>query len=110
MQKLMTSLVAAAMLAAPVCSSFAETSPRVEKAFQKADANGDGSVSLEELIGVRVDGLKTRTEKSGKEVTPEMLKGMKKRSSELFAEADANGDKKLSIEEFEATLPKPKEK
>jgi Ca2+-binding EF-hand superfamily protein len=60
-----------------------------QKVFNRKDANGDGSLSLDEF-------------KAG--MKPEVAEKADKR----FKKIDGNGDGKLSFDEFKAGLPKPK--
>jgi Ca2+-binding EF-hand superfamily protein len=80
----------AGCLAVPaVAADGDKKGPNPEKVFQKKDANGDGSLSLEEF-------------KAG---MPE--KALAKADTR-FKRLDANGDGKLSLDEFKAGM-KPKE-
>jgi len=80
----------ACCLAVPaVAADGDKKAPNPEKVFQKRDANGDGSLSLEEF-------------KAG------MPEKALTRADARFKKLDANGDGKLSLDEFKAGM-KPKE-
>lgn len=80
----------ACCLAVPAVAADGEKKARnPAKVFQKRDANGDGSLSLEEF-------------KAG---MPEKALA---RADARFKKLDANGDGKLSLEEFKAGM-KPKD-
>ena len=76
-----------AVAAALTCLPFAARAADAEKAFAKADANGDGKVSKEEFVAMgkaKNDEAKAKAEKS-------------------FDRKDKNHDGFLSKEEFTAT-------
>ena len=80
----------ACCLAVPaVAADGDKKAPNPEKVFQKRDANGDGSLSLEEF-------------KAG------MPEKALTRADARFKKLDANGDGKLSLDEFKAGM-KPRE-
>lgn len=61
----------------------------VEIAFTRFDSNGDGFISLEELLG-----------QLGKDEKPERMLEAKR----MLREADSNGDGRISREEFQELL------
>lgn len=76
---------------APALSAEGEKkAPNPEKVFAKKDANGDGSLTLDEFK----TGLKDKALES---------------ADRRFKKMDGDGDGKLSLEEFKAGMPAKKE-
>jgi hypothetical protein len=92
MNRLICTLMTAALAAALAVPTFAADPPEpkkprdLDKVFQKLDANSDSKVSFEEFKGKR-DETKAR---------------------KLFDRKDADKDGNLSLEEFKAELKKKK--
>ena len=83
-------VMVACCLAVPVVAADGDKKgPNPEKIFQKKDANGDGSLTLEEF-------------KAG------MPEKALTRADARFKKLDASGDGKLSLDEFKAGLPPKK--
>lgn len=80
----------ASLVAAPAVVAAPGKAPDPQKIFSKKDANGDGSLSLEEY-------------KTG------MKDNQLEKAEKRFRKSDTNGDGKLSFDEFKAGMPAPKE-
>jgi Ca2+-binding EF-hand superfamily protein len=92
--------VALTILIASASSSFAD--PKTEKAFERMDKDGSGSISYEEFEKTQKQWAKTQGKKKGKsdeEVKQQMGK-IEKSGPKRFEKVDSDGSGDLSMDEF----------
>ena len=100
-------------------ATFAAAAPEEEKAkakdargkgqmFSRADADGNGTISLDEFVNGRVKNASKRFAASGAtdEEVAARIDGLKNRLSKSFAMADADENGELTQEEFAAAMQK----
>jgi Ca2+-binding EF-hand superfamily protein len=92
--------VALSLLIASASASFAD--PKVDKAFDRQDADGSGGISYEEFEKSQKHWAKTRGKKQGKseEAIEEQMAKIEKNAPKRFDKVDTDGDGELSKEEF----------
>ena len=87
--RLVSAVIVGCCVSAAVAADGEKKRPDPEQIFKKRDANGDGSLSLEEF----------KTGMPEKALT---------RADARFKKLDTSGDGKLSLDEFKAGLPPKK--
>jgi hypothetical protein len=92
--------VALTFLIASASASFGD--PKTDKAFDRMDGDGSGSITYEEFEKSQKHWAKTRGKKSGK--SEEQIEGqlakIEKNSPKRFDKVDTDGDGELSKDEF----------
>ena len=91
-----------------IIASSAFGAPNYEKRFERWDANGDGSLSVEEMETVMVEMAGKQGERKGwsEEETAKRQDAAKARAPKRLEEADKDGDGELSLDEFVGMVSK----
>jgi len=71
-------------------------SMKLDEVFEALDRNGDGFLTLKEIY--------TTVGEFAKEHNIKLPKGWKKEVAHIFKQVDANGDKKVSVDEIKAAI------
>lgn len=81
--------------------------PQASKAFQKIDADGNGTLSTEEIHANSLSMLEANGKKNGwdKAEVQKRGEGVAKRTATRVKKGDKNGDGQLSPEEWQASAP-----
>jgi Ca2+-binding EF-hand superfamily protein len=89
-------------------ATAAIAAPNYEKRFQRWDKNGDGTICVEEMEANMVEMAEKQAERKNwsAEETEKRVEGAKSRAPERLADADTDGDGKLSQDEFTAMVTK----
>ncbi|MBK1879020.1 EF-hand domain-containing protein [Pelagicoccus mobilis] len=103
--KKITRYLLAALLVLSTASLGFSASKRQQAMFKNGDADGDGFLSQEEFVAVKVKRGKSTAKEKGKEFdAKQRAKGFAKG----FSKIDKDGDGKLSEDEFYASFQKKK--
>ena len=85
-----------------IIATSAVAAPNYEKRFERWDANGDGSLTVEEMETVMVEMAGKQAERKGwsEEETAKRQKAAKARAPKRLEAADKDGNGELSLAEF----------